>query len=173
MKTPVYSTIIALFYSITSCAQTKFKEGIVKGKRETFEVMRSPVVHNQNHIFIYPKKNKYKGPIPDPKDNYQFRVLTSDIHVDIDKIKQIVNDVLKDKINLLHERKEILGMRFIFNTDGTLADNNFTLLKVSKITPAEIKLIDNRLRSDIKATFTGIDYKHYVAVDYNFRAIQF
>jgi hypothetical protein len=174
MKTYLYITLISLFYSITSCAQNKFTEGVITVNNEKFDVKKSTInLDNIRPIFVHSLKNKYTGPIPPPKDNYQFRVLKSDIHVDTDLVMKIVYEELNDKKPALHNKGESIGIHFIFETDGKLTDASYSLMEGSAITPSEIVKIDTELRKQIKASFTGIDYKYYTAVDYFLPRIKF
>jgi hypothetical protein len=175
MKTTFYIILTCMLYSITGCAQTKFTEGVNTINNQKFEVSRSTMVFNDKKPwYIFPQKNKYKGPIPRPADNYKAPMRRSDIHVDNDMISAIVYRILKDKKQTLHNKNEKLGILFVFETNGILTDANYTLAEDSIITLAEIEQIDTALRQEIKATFTGQDYTHYVAVDYNLpRSISF
>jgi hypothetical protein len=153
---------------MTSCAQVKFTEGITTVNNQKFDVRKSTMTFNDKKSwYIFPQKNKYKGSIPPPKDNYQFPMRRLDIHVDLDLVNNIVYRILKDKKEALHNKNEKLSILFKFETNGILTDINYSLSEDTIISPTEIGQIDTALRQEIKATFTGQDYKHYIAVDYN------
>ncbi|MBD1387013.1 hypothetical protein IDJ75_17130 [Mucilaginibacter rigui] len=175
MKARFYIILVSFLYSVPSCAQAKFTEGVNIVNNQKFEVARSTMAFNDKKPwYIFPQKNKYKGPIPRPADNYKFPMRRSDIHVDNDMTSTIVYRVLKDKKEALHNKNEKLGILFVFETNGILTDANYTLAEDSIITLSEIEQIDTALRQEIKASFTGQDYTHYVAVDYNLpRSISF
>ncbi|QHS54834.1 hypothetical protein GWR56_04460 [Mucilaginibacter sp. 14171R-50] len=174
MKKPYFIFLILLFYSIAGCAQTKFSVGKKTFKKETFTITKSQILtNNQRSWFIFPEKNKYKGPVPPSFNNYQFKVLKSDIHLNIEQVNDIVYGNLKNKRQALHEKNEKLGIIFIFETDGSTANISYTLQENTLITPVEIEQIDIDLRKNIKVTFTGTDYKYYKAVNYAFPYIKF
>ncbi|MES2060936.1 MAG: hypothetical protein V4456_03395 [Bacteroidota bacterium] len=174
MKTTFYIVLAFLLYGMTGCAQTKFTEGISTVNNQKFDIARSTMVFDgKKPWFIHPSKNKYNGPLPPPKDNYQFPMRRSEIHVDLEKVNTIVYRVLQEKKQALRNKNEKLGVSFKFETNGTLTDVNYTLSEDTIITLAEIEQIDTALRQGIKATFTGPSYTHYIAVDYSFPSISF
>ncbi|MEO3402567.1 hypothetical protein AAFN85_01595 [Mucilaginibacter sp. CAU 1740] len=174
MKTTFFITLVFLFYNMTSCAQTRFTEGVSTIGNQKFDITKSSLtVNNKRSWFVSSQKNKYQGPIPLPKDNYDMPVSKSDIHVDLDKVRSIVYQFLNNKKQELHNKNEKLGMAFKFETNGSLVYVSYTLFEDTIITLADLEQIDTALRQEIKATFSGQSYDHYIAVDYNFPRITF
>ncbi len=163
---------LIITFSIISCiltrcvAQTKIQEGEIKAKHASYSVKKSTMDFGKGHpYFIFSSKNKYEHGIPRPKSG-AFPILKSDFHVNEVQIKEIVYNELTNKLKELHNHNESLSIYFVFETNGELTDTYYTLQENTLITSQEIDAIDNRLRAEIRATFTGRDYQNYKAVNY-------
>lgn len=167
--------ILSIFSCIsTSCAaQTKIQEGVLKAKHANYSIKKSTMDFGKGHpYFIFSSKNKYARGIPG--DSWSLpEVKRSDVHVNENQIKEIVYDVLGDKTKELHEHKEVFSVWFVFEINGVLTDTNYTLQENTTITTKEIDAIDARLRSEVKATFTGKNYLTHKAVEYYLQPIVF
>ncbi|MFD0794995.1 hypothetical protein ACFQZX_15340 [Mucilaginibacter litoreus] len=174
MKSNILLLLIVIFQTLSSCAQNKIVQGTTTVNNQKFKIMKSKfLLKDSKTISVFPEKNKYKGPLPSRKDGSDIPFRKSDIHVDIAKVNNIINDVLKAKRQRLHENQEKIAISFIFETTGILTDINYTLSDGTIITTNELEHIDSLLRQQIKASFTGSQYKNYIAVDYLVPLIKF
>jgi len=166
MKKYILSALISV--AITGCfAQTQLPEGKVRGKHDAFRVHHDDhVFNNQKFIIIYSEKNKYNNGIPRGKNEIDLSL--RDVHVDQKLKENIINDVLRDKLNTLHKHHETIGGGLIFETSGNLTDVSFSVHEGSIINPIEIEAIDNRLRSEVKPVFAGKAYLTHIAVSAQF-----
>jgi protein-arginine kinase len=96
-----------------------------------------------------------------------------DLHVDKDAINQIIYNVLNDKLVALKNNKETMSVLVNFEPNGKITDISFTLKEKTQITLEEIEDIDQKLRKNITASFTGEAYKHYIAINYDLPVIVF
>ena len=115
--------------------------------------------------------SKNKTPVPRPsKEEYLaglLPVMEKDKHADTVRATAIVKEVLKDKIVELRENKDYISIRYVFYQNGQVMNINYGLPQYTLITPTEIAEIDQRLRKEVKAWFTGRDYKQFPAIHYN------
>jgi len=96
-----------------------------------------------------------------------------DIHIDLDQLKSIVGNVLREKSDILKEKSEYLSFLFTFSQKGDLVDIAYFLPRKTPISISDISKIDTLLKTNVKATFTGIDYLQYYFIDYSPPAIRF
>lgn len=158
---------------ISGCyAQTQLPEGKVKGKHDTFKIHHDEhAYNNQKFVYIFSEKNKYPNGIPAGKN--EIDLSRKDVHIDQNLIETIIRDVLRDKINALHRRHETIGGILKFEISGNLTDISFSVHEGSIITPAEIEAIDNRLRAEVRATFTGKAYLTHIVISAGYGDIVF
>jgi hypothetical protein len=164
---------LTIMGTLTACsAQNQLSEGKVKGRRDSFKVHH--VKYNftkQADVLIYSDKNKYNNGIPYGKNEMELGV--KDVHIDQALIKKIMIDVLHDKLNLLHKHQEKISGILKFDLSGNVTDVGFSICENSIITIAELETIDNRLRAELKATYTGKAYLTHVAISGGFENIVF
>ena len=144
---------------------------IYTGVKQSFNFFYPKLISKRSvpRVVISNVKNRYSNGSDRLKDNWTYGIQKTDIHLDANQVNTIVKDVLKVKLDALNLNKETLRLDFKFNTsDGTLADTEYTIAKQSLITFADIEVIDDQLRKNLKVTFTGIAYLHYYAVSYWF-----
>ncbi|WP_179414249.1 hypothetical protein HDF19_16055 [Mucilaginibacter sp. E4BP6] len=170
-------TIALLIIFIKCSAQTKLTPGEIQGKHDTFIVNKLSYHDSVRYIDIYSKSNKYNNGIPYTKEekNRTFVPMDfrKDLHVDKDAAKQIIYTILSDKLAALKNNKETMSVLVEFETDGKITDISFTLKEDTLVSLEDIEQIDYSLRKNITATFTGENYKHYIAINYNFPVIIF
>jgi hypothetical protein len=169
MKNIIILASITFFY-IQSSAQTRLTPGEIKGKHDTFivyELDSSLMMDTIKRIGVNSKSNKYSKGIPYPKIKHPLPInQNTDIHVDKNAVRQIINEVLNVKLGALKRNKENIDVAFDFYPNGAIADVGYTLRKNTVITLQDIEEVDQRLRSTIKATFTGRAYLQYEAIYY-------
>jgi hypothetical protein len=164
---------LLIWFALSKCsAQTRLIPGEIKGKHDTFIIQKYPKPFDTiNNIVISSKKNKYNNGIPytaaEKSGKFVPMHLKTDIQVDNGAIKQIVFAVLGEKLNSLKNNKEVMSYILYFKHDGQISDISFGLHKNTLITLQEIEEIDRRLRTTVKATFTGKAYLQYEVVNYN------
>lgn len=102
-----------------------------------------------------------------PKDPYGYPPNRKDIHFDIDKVKEIVNDVLADKKKDLQENKDRINISFDFLQEGgSIESISYSFNSNTLINLKDIAKIDRELKKTIKATFTGNEYKNFFLISY-------
>lgn len=90
-----------------------------------------------------------------------------DIHIDFDQIKQIAYNVLKPKWKDLKNNSEKMNILLVLKQDGSMWDVSFGLNENTLVTAEEIEQIDSKIRSGVRATFTGKRYLQYEAISYS------
>lgn len=148
-------------------AQERFEHGTMNVGDAVYDIRISteyPVIGISNL-----SKNKKEIPRPSRGGYHDgvFPIREEDKHADTVLAKSIVMDILKDKLVLLKENKDFVGINYVFYQNGKVMNIDFILPKYTLITPTEIARIDTRLRKEMKAWFTGRDYKEYPAIHYN------
>ena len=119
----------------------------------------------KKHIIVSAASNKYDKGIPYPKKPIPFPINPRDIHVNKQDVKPIIYNVLYNDPSNLRRNKEIIDIDFIFKPNGEVTDIVFGLRENTLITIQEIEDIDQQLRANIKATFTGTRQLQYEAFD--------
>ena len=167
MKKIIFLLLIC-FICIQSSAQTRLIPGELKGKQDTFIIQKLDEPWDTiKYIIVSSKSNKYSQGIPRPKVRHLLPVNQNmDIHVDKNAVKQIIDEVLSQKLAALHKGKEKIDVAFDFHPNGELTDISYGLRENTLITLQDIEEIDQRLRSAIRATFTGRAYLQYEAIYY-------
>jgi|SRR6185312_16212931 len=168
--------LFAAFTHITCFAQTKLAPGEIKGAHSTFIISNIGPFGGVRDIAVYSKSNKYNNGIPrseKEKARHFLPMHNTDIHVNNDAIKQIVYDVLNQKLAALKQNKEQINLITNFEPNGKLTGISFGLHENTLITLEDIEKIDRQLRQNIRATFTGKEYLQYVAITYNVPLIVF
>jgi len=167
---------LALFFAIlildstVSYSQSNFEPGKMRIDGVDYEI----IVTNGSIIGVGSMDSKYAEGYPGPLIKDPLPVLRSDIHVNFDNVKRIVQEILKDKLPQLRENKEKLGIRVWFEQNGRIEGGFFaTMNKNTLIRPREIHEIYLRIKNEIHATFTGQDYKNYILIPYKYPVIQF
>ena len=179
MKKIIYILFISFGY-LQCSAQTKLTPGEIKGKHDTFiikQIDQSLMMDTIKRIVVYSKSNLYNNGIPYSKVEKDRSFLPMnpkrDMHVNNDAIKQIVYNVLNNKLDALKHNKEIMNIILKFHPDGQITDIGLGLHENTLITLQEIEDIDRQLRVNIKATFTGKQYLQYIAINYDVPGIIF
>ena len=164
---------VFLFLIVFLCSkgytQTRLTPGEIKGKHYTFIINKLRQIDTIKYIDVYSKSNKYNSGIPrseKEKAPHFLHMHDRDIHVNNDNVKQIVLNVLNKKLPALKQNKEQMTIIITLEPDGKLTDVSFTLRENTLVTLEDIEAIDRQLKANIKATFTGNQYKQYIAMDY-------
>lgn len=162
----IFLMIVMVFgVLLTLSAQDQFKHGCIKIGSDIYDIQ----VDTESSIIGVSNISKNKNDIPKLEKEVARSLLPIkelDINFDVEREKEIVLDVLNNKRNILTSNKEAMGIRYIFYPDGRIMNINFILLQKTAITPQEIAIIDKRLRSELKASFTGTEYKGYPVIHY-------
>ncbi len=170
-KSIIFTSVLLISNFSYLFAQNTDISKMYTGVKQSFNFFYPKLIskRSSSHVVISNVKNRYFNGQDRLKDNWTYGIQKTDIHLDVNQVNIIVRGVLKLKLDALNINKETLGLDFKFNTsDGTIADTEFTIAKSSLTTFADIEEIDDQLRKNVKATFTGIAYLHYYAVPYWF-----
>ena len=169
MKKFLINLIFVLFAFVSCKAQNKILPGEMKGRSEVFTVQKSKQIFlsETKDIIISKKINQNNKGNNYFKDPQVLPMNPKDIHIDFLVIKSIVDSVLHKKLAVLKSNKEKLLMDMIFDTNGKIVDVWFALNENTLISPLEMEEIDKKLRSNLKATFTGQQYLKYNAIPGN------
>lgn len=165
MKKNLLIIVFVFGINLMLLAQGQFREGNMEIGGDIYEVFFSEKSIGMLNL----SKNTKDIPLPS-RGGYLDGVLPveeKDKHADTALAKSIVMDVLKDKRVILRENKDFVRVNYVFYQNGDVMNINFSLPKHTLITPTEIARIDQRLRKEMKAWFTGRDYKEYPAIHYN------
>lgn len=104
---------------------------------------------------------------PRPKDPNGFPMDKKDIHVDINKVKEIIIKVLTTNIKELEKNKDRIGLSFEFlSENGEVESILYGLNGNTLITLKEISKIDKEIKKNIKATFTGKEHNNFYLISY-------
>lgn len=163
----IYLTILVVFgiFSILS-AQDKFEHGHLRINDEVYDIR----VNTESSIIGVSNLSKNKKDVPTLKREVArniFPIRERDIKFNVEKEKEIVLDILNSKRDILKSNKEAIGIRYIFYPDGRIMNIDFILLQKTIITPNEISAIDKRLRNELRASFSGEEYKAYPVIHYS------
>ena len=170
MKNLIY--IITILISSGCYAQKKLTEGTLKVKSTIYEVKKSE--YGKNRIAVFNQNIKYPHGIGNSSNPRAFPMKHSDMHVDAEKVNEIVYSVLKNKLKELKDNHEFMNIGVVFEQDGSLVDvEYFTLSQNTLINIEEIDQINKKLKNEIRMRFTGRDYLDYKAFAYSFPMIKF
>jgi hypothetical protein len=179
MKKLIFIFLIGCFI-IPCSAQTRLVAGEMKAKHDTFivkEIDSKLLMDSIKRIVVYSKSNLYNKGIPysEAEKNRRFLPMNpkKDTHVDNGAVKQIVYNVLNNKLSALKKNAETMDLILVFHPDGKLTDVAFGLRENTLVTLQDIEEIDRRLRTEIKASFTGKQYAYYIAINYYIPTIIF
>lgn len=152
-------------FSVTNCfGQYKYEAGkyIVEGK--TFIVQTVNYGKPKMGIRLE-TEHEFKGYKAPKKDAVP--VYIKHIHVDTTKGKNLILDVLKAKTTGLKANKESIRIAIVFAQNGNIETISYSVKGNTHITLQEIAKIDKKLKSNIKATFTGPDYMNHYFITYH------
>ena len=147
-------------------AQEMFTQGSMHIHGDVYDVR----VNDDVSIIGVSNLSKNKKDIPKLKKEIVRDLLPikeGDIKLDTAKEREIVLDILFNKKEILKSNKEAIGIRYIFYPNGQIMNIDFVLMKATVITPAEISAIDRCLRKEIKASFSGEEYKSFPVIPYS------
>jgi hypothetical protein len=173
--------IYCLFISVLfiSCkAQKPLRTGIVNYKDKAFKIYTSGVNASGKiiHYFgIQEKDGKYIDSLPPNAKPYYWLIPIekNEVVFDEQRITEIVKEVLKDKLNKLHQQEEYLGIRFYFDKDGSIGMISMLAKNPTIISVKEIYQIQANLKKEIKATFKGNAWKDYGVIKRELPDIRF
>ncbi|MCZ4224541.1 hypothetical protein [Pedobacter rhodius] len=173
-KLIVLSLAICMF---SSCyAQKAIQADLYKINGKRFKVTDYGAAANSDKIRIGINNPDYKYenvPPPLPKVEFPYPMQKKDIHLDNDKVKKIIFEVLKSKLKYLKINSEILSLSFSLSENGTVLNINYFLNQKTYISVKDIAEIDERIKSEIRVNFTGVDYLQYYVINYSMPAIFF
>lgn len=147
-------------------AQDKFVHGKMKidgGVYNIDFIDEYSIIHAANISKNVPYKD-----VPKLKVKYEpLPILEKDMKVDTARAKSVVLDILKSKLNKLKSNKDYISVDYIFYPSGAVMRIDYILPKHTIITPKDLDKIDKCLRKEIKAHFTGNEYKAFPVIHYN------
>jgi len=123
-------------------------------------------------VFNADYEYNYKAP-PLPKGRYPFPMQMKDIHMENDKVKSIVIGVLRYKMQVLKERSETLRLLFSLDQRGEPKNISYSMAQPTSISLEDISKIDEEIKKQVRASFTGTDYLQYSVIHYNMPLISF
>lgn len=167
MKKIFLLTTMVFVIQVILTAQEKFVQGNIHIGHDIYDIR----INDEYPIIGISNLSKNKKAVPQPsRGGYVEGVLPieeEDKHADTVLAKSIIMDVLKSKLVALRENKDFIKVSYVFYQNGEVMNIDYILPQHTLITPREIAEIDHRLRKEIKAWFTGRDYKEYPAIYYN------
>ncbi len=90
-----------------------------------------------------------------------------DIHFDIEKVKEIINNILASNKKELEINKDRIDLAFTFlEEDGSIESIGYFFKGHTLITLKDIAKIDKEIKKSIKATFTGKEHCNYYFIYY-------
>ncbi|UKT64288.1 hypothetical protein [Pedobacter mucosus] len=176
MKTICKFILLQLLVVSISHGQNRIQPGIYTIKNKKYEVIRTNVFSEASNekIIISSVDNKYfHSAPPRPKVQYPFPMQLKDIHVDNDRAKSIILNVLKDKLDMLKSENDTLGIRIVFMENGKIGGITYMLKPSTIITIDNIDQIEKLFKAELKAKFTGIDYLQYKLISYSLPSVIF
>ncbi|MFB5945832.1 hypothetical protein [Albibacterium profundi] len=170
MKHLIYSTCF-LFLCVSASAQEKFVEGDMTVYGKTFEVF---FLKDFDAIVVDSSLPVYKDGYPKPQGpSRPLTIRKGDMKVDTLVDRNIIYDVLGDKLTALQANGDWVSIDYVFGHDGNVLDiSSYSLPKNTLITPKEVALIDKLLREEVKAVFKGREYLNWPVIFYG-REIRF
>ena len=163
--------LIFIFFTLALCsscfAQNTLKDGKYNYDGKNFRVKKTTYL-DRSLISLRAVGRFENTPPPLPKDPYGYPPNRKDIHFDIDKVKEIVNDALVGKKKDLQENKDRIDISFDFLREGgSIESISYSFNGNTLINLKDIAKIDRELKKNIKATFTGNEYKNFFLISYS------
>lgn len=149
MKSLLY--IFLTFTLCSSCfAQSTLKDGEYKYDSKIFKVKKNTCLDRS--MFSVRALGRFENKrTPRPKDPNGFPMDKKDIHVDINKVKEIIIKVLTTNIKELEKNKDRIGLSFEFlSENGEVESILYGLNGNTLITLKEISKIDKKLKRILK-----------------------
>lgn len=167
MKHLVYATCL-LFLYVSASAQEKFVEGDMTVYGEAFNVTFSK---RFDIIIVGSRLPAYKDGYPKPKGpSRPLAIRKGDMTVDTLIDRNIIYDILNDKLTALQANKDWISIEYVFGHDGNVLDiASYSFPKNTLITPTELALIEKQLRKEVKAVFKGREYLNWPVIFYGRR----
>ncbi|WP_316785554.1 hypothetical protein [Pedobacter frigiditerrae] len=166
--------ILLTFVFCSSCfAQNTLKDGKYTQDGKVFKVTKS-TYQNKISFSVSVIGRFWDKPSPPPKDPNGFRTNKKDIHFDIANVQKIINDILIDKREGLQQNKDRIDLSFTFLQESGIIENiSYFFNGSTMINLKDIAKIDKQLKKNIKATFTGNEYKNFYLIPYGMVSITF
>ena len=166
-----------LAFSLSSCyAQKSISLGVRRVNGKKFEVKATEIQIGKGKpgviVFNADYEYNYKAP-PLPKGPHPFPMQMKDIHMENDKVKSIVISVLRYKMQVLKERSETLRLLFSLDQRGAPKNISYSMAQQTSISLKDISEIDEKMKKQVRASFTGTDYLQYNVIHYNMPLISF
>lgn len=158
MKSPVFVLIFSVlpfFMQVFAQHPEKIEVGQWHIGDEVYNVVFSK---NYKTILIE-NTSKNVNPLLLPSVDPDLRLIPAEIHIDVKKERRIIFEVLTDKLPKLKENKEFIRVTYAFNARGNVILLDFAFANSTIMTLKDVAKIDQRLRKEIKATFSGESYK--------------
>lgn len=166
MKNLIY--ILFAFTLYSSCfAQSTLKDGRYQLDGKVFKVTKYNYSGKKTTFSVRALGRFENTYAPPPKDPHGYPTNKKDIHFDMDKVKEIVNDALAGKKKDLQQNKDRIGLSFEFLQEtGSIESINYSFNSNTLINLKDIAKIDRELKKNIKATFTGNEYKNFYLISH-------
>ncbi len=170
---------LIIILSITFCsscfAQTNLQDGKHHQDGRVFKVTKYKSDYSGKTSFSVTAIGRFwDKPSPPPKDPYGYPTAKKDIHFDIDKVKEIINGVLASKKEDLLQNKDRIDLSFTFlQENGSIESVSYFFNGNTLINLKDIAKIDRMLKKEIKATFTGNEYKNFYLISYGVVSVVF
>jgi len=169
--------LIIIFLAFTFCsscfAQSTLKDGRHNYDGKVFKVTKSDY-SGKTSFSVTAIGRFWDKPSPPPKDPYGYPTAKKDIHFDIDKVKEIVNNVLSVKKKDLQQNMDRMDLSFTFlQENGSIESISYFFNGNTLINLRDIAKIDRELKKNVKATFTGNEYKNFYLISYGMVSVTF
>ncbi len=163
-------TLILIFLAFMLCfssfAQSPLKDGKYSYDGKTFKVTKHTYLEKNSFSVRAIGRFEDKRP-PAPKDPHGYPTNKKDIHFDIDKVKEIINNVLSVNEKNLMKNKDRIDLSFTFlEEDGSVENISYFFNNNTLISLKEIAKIDREIKKSIKATFTGKEHNNFYLISY-------
>ena len=166
--------IFLAFIFCSSClAQSTLKDGKYTQDGKIYKITKS-TYQNKASFSVSVIGRFWDKPSPPPKDPNGFRTNKRDIHFDIVNVQKIINDILIDKREGLQKNNDRIDLSFTFlQESGNIENISYFFNGNTIINLKDIAKIDKELKKNIKATFTGDEYKNFYLISYGMVSVTF
>ncbi|SFH35225.1 hypothetical protein [Pedobacter insulae] len=170
-------TLIYILLAITLCsscfAQNSLKDGKHNYDGKTFAVTKNSYMGKTSFSVRVAGQFDNK-PQHDLKDPNGLPMSRKDIHVDTNKVKEIIRNILEPHTKELSANKDQITLQFKFaQKDGSIESIYYFLNGNTIINLKEIAKMDRQIKKQVKATFTGTEHNNYFFINYGYVRVIF
>ncbi|SFH35193.1 hypothetical protein SAMN04489864_109136 [Pedobacter insulae] len=158
----------------SSCfAQNSLKDGKHNYDGKTFVVTKNSYL-GKTSISVRVVGRFENKPLFYLKDPNGLPMSRKDIHVDTNKVKEIIRNILEPHTKELSANKDQITLQFTFvQKDGSIESISYSLNGNTLISLKEIAKMDRQIKKQVKATFTGTEHNNYFFINYGYVRVIF